>query len=71
MNILKVRCTSKREREREFYLTPDKPGCGHKADTAESSERGMSLCPLGRSMYRSGGDLSIYIANYIVSVLVQ
>ena len=52
------------EREREFYLTPDKPGCGHKAaDTAESSERSMSLCLLGRSMYRPGGDRSIYITK--------
>ena len=49
-----------RAREK-FNLTPDKPGCGHKAaDTAESSERSMSLCLLGRPMYRSGGDLSIY-----------
>ena len=29
-----------REREREFYFTPAKPGCGHMAAT---SEGGMSL----------------------------
>lgn len=32
-------------KEREFYLTPDQHGCGHKAaDTAKSSERSMSVC---------------------------
>ena len=52
-----------REREREFYLTRTSP-CGHKAaDTAESSEHSMSVCLPGRSMYRSGGDLSIYVTR--------
>ena len=36
----------KREREREFYFTPAKPGCGHMAAT---SEGGMSLRLRGES----------------------
>ena len=52
------------EREREIYLKPDQPGCGHKAaDTAESSERRMTVCLPGRSTYRSDGDLSSYVTK--------
>ncbi len=43
--MVMINKTELREREREFYLTPDQPGCGHKAaDTAESSECSMSIC---------------------------
>ena len=63
---------SLREREKEFYLTPDKPGCGHKAaDTAEPSERSESLCLLGRSMYRSRWPFYLYYKNYIVKAEFQ
>ena len=52
--------------EREFYLTPDQPWCGHKAaDTsAESSECSMSIYLPGGSMCRSGGDLLSMLQNY-------
>ena len=52
-----------KEREMEFYLTPDKPG--HKAaDAAESSERSMHVGLSARQVYvQVGGDHSIYITK--------
>ena len=57
------------EREREFYLTPNQPGFGHKAaDTAESSERSMSVFSAWQ-VYVQVGRRPFYLCYKIISVV--